>query len=258
MIWKSRREGAGCGMVGKDFAESRSDSGSGKKRRNGLSFHIWAHINVYMEYFTWCQIKSSDEAFCAPKCDVGIEKKEVFARETYMSWINTEMRGKQAFLMQIYTRARGMEVVMAKLEEMKARKKCSQCGQSIYQIATTFGEWPAVWAVFRERLLISLLQDCSLSPAALKISFWAPLYPLQPFPYQQTCRDSDRPTQRRARSNKTSFYSRLDLGLSAFSPFRAITTKNVCRSFLDQVSSGKSSSLHERSDGEERRRERNL
>lgn len=253
MIWKSRREGAGagCGMVGKDLAESRSDSGSGKKRRNGLSFHIWAHINVYMEYFTWCQIKSSDEAFCAPKCDVGIEKKEVFARETYMSWINTEMRGKQAFLMQIYTRARGMEVVMAKLEEMKARKKCSQCRQSIYQIATTFGERPAVWAVFRERLLISLLQDCSSSPAALKISFWAPLYPFSHFHIN---RHVGIPTDQ----HKDGFYSRLDLGLSAFSPFRAITTKNVCRSFLDQVSSGKSSSLHERSDGEERRRERNL
>lgn len=72
---------------------------------------------------------------------------------------------------------------------------------------------------------------------------------LQPSPYQQTCRASDRPTQRRRSFNKTSFYSRLDLGLSAFSPFRAITTKNVCRSFLDQVSSGKSSGPHERSDG---------
>lgn len=135
MIWKSRREGSGgCGDGGKGSGREQKRQRQRQKTTKWFELpHMSTHKCIHGIFYMMSDKKLRWSFLCA-KVWCRNRKKRGFARETYMSWINTEMRGNRAFLMQIYTRARVMEVVMAKLEEMKREKNVCSAGSQFTKL----------------------------------------------------------------------------------------------------------------------------
>lgn len=110
----------------------RAEATAAKKTKWFELPHMSTHKCIHGIFYMLSDKKLRWSFLCA-KVWCRNRKKGFCERETYMSWINTEMRGNQAFLMQIYTRVREIEVVIATRWK---KKICLQWRQSIYQIAT--------------------------------------------------------------------------------------------------------------------------